>query len=68
MPTGWPTHWRYSSRHLTEAFNVSDIDIDTIKLEGVAPVKSKFKDVTAPSALEVSECVLIKDKGDDSNC
>jgi hypothetical protein len=40
----------------TESFNVRDIDIDTIRLDGITPVKSKFRDVTTPSYLEPCDC------------
>ncbi len=35
----------------TDDFDVSSIDITTLKLNGEAPVKNSFEDVTAPTAL-----------------
>ncbi|MBT3880262.1 MAG: hypothetical protein HOI47_26945 [Candidatus Scalindua sp.] len=50
----------------TQNFQVSTVDIDTIMLNGVSPVKSKIKDITAPSALELCDCEkLPKDTYDD---
>ncbi len=40
----------------TQEFDVTTIDIATVSINGVAPVKSKIKDVTAPSALEPCDC------------
>ena len=40
----------------TQNLQVRTIDIDSIRLNGVAPAKSKIKDVTAPSALELPDC------------
>jgi len=40
----------------TETSNVRDIERDTIRLEDVKPVKTRFKYVTAPSALEPCDC------------
>ena len=36
----------------TEEFDVLDIDITTITLEGVAPIQSRYKDETAPVVVE----------------
>ena len=50
----------------TQDFQVSTVDIGSIRLNGVAPAKSKIKDVTAPSALELCDCEkLPKDTYDD---
>ena len=40
----------------TQDFDVRTIDVTTLSINGVTPVKSKFKDVTAPSALEPCDC------------
>jgi hypothetical protein len=40
----------------TQEFDVRTIDVTTLNINGVTPVKSKFKDVTAPSALEPCDC------------
>lgn len=40
----------------TTDFDVSTINIDTIKLNGVAPIRSTYEDVTAPSELEPCGC------------
>jgi len=40
----------------TQDFDVRTIDVTTLSINGVSPVKSKFKDVTAPSALELCDC------------
>ena len=40
----------------TQNLQVRTIDIGSIRLNGVAPAKSKIKDVTAPSALELPDC------------
>ncbi len=43
----------------TVDFDVRTIDVDTVRLNGVKPFKpskAKFKDVTAPSALEPCDC------------
>ena len=37
-------------------FNVRDIDITTIELNGISPIKSAFEDVTAPAASIDDEC------------
>jgi hypothetical protein len=39
----------------TEDFDVTTIDITTLNINGVVPVKSKFKDVTAP-AFKIEPC------------
>ncbi len=50
----------------TQGFDVNTIDITTLNINGVAPVKTKIKDVTAPLAVEPCECeVLKKDNIDD---
>ncbi len=40
----------------TQDFDVRTIDVATLCINGVTPVKSKIKDVTAPSALEPCDC------------
>lgn len=40
----------------TVDFNVSSIDITTLKLEGISPVRNSIKDVTTPSELEPCDC------------
>ena len=42
----------------TESFDVLDIDVATIGLEGVSPVRSSFGDVSAPFDGEECECNL----------
>ncbi len=40
----------------TVNFDVRDIDIATLEINGVAPIKTAFEDVTTPSALEPCDC------------
>ena len=40
----------------TEDFDVLDVDVATIALEGVSPVRSSFEDVSSPSEGEECEC------------
>ena len=40
----------------TETFNVRDIEIDTISLNGVAPRKYGYKDLTCPTVLNPCDC------------
>jgi hypothetical protein len=40
----------------TDTFDVGDIDKSTVRLEGIAPVRIKARDVAAPSALEPCDC------------
>ena len=40
----------------TETFNVRDIEIDTIRLNGIAPRKYRYKDLTSPTVLNPCDC------------
>jgi hypothetical protein len=40
----------------TETFEVTMINLDTIRLNGVEPIKTRFEDVAQPSALEPCDC------------
>lgn len=44
----------------TQGFDVTTIDINALNINGVAPVKTKIKDVTAPSSLEPCDCEKLK--------
>jgi hypothetical protein len=47
----------------TAGFNVRLIDIATLELNGVAPVRSGFEDVTTPTGLEPCECLELSGDG-----
>jgi hypothetical protein len=40
----------------TVDFDVRDIDIATLEINGVTPIKTAFEDITTPSALELCDC------------
>ncbi len=47
----------------TVDLDVKDIDIATIKLEGVSPVKSRVRDMTTPSGLDPCGCLVLSGDG-----
>jgi len=47
----------------TVDLDVKDIDIATIELEGISPVKSRFRDITTPSGLDSCGCLVLSGDG-----
>ncbi len=47
----------------TADLKVTDIDITSLRLNGVAPVKSDFEDVATPTGLEPCECLALSGDG-----
>ena len=47
----------------TPDFDVRMIDITSLRLNGIAPVRSAFEDVTTPSGLDPCECLALSGDG-----